>query len=416
MRRVLLQGIISLMRIAHISDTHLGYEAYRTVSSSGENQRGTDIIRAFVRCVDDIVEWDPDLVIHSGDVAEKPNISVRMMLLIRQQFARLSGIRPDGSRRPLIVIAGNHDMPSGSKEACFLELYRDMPGVEIVCVEPRVVKYDKGPLEGLAVTCVPHEALKDLALEERFEEIAPVPSLTNILVSHGVAGGSSLYKRVLGREYTIPTDVIVRDWDYAALGHWHKQGPVGSTGKAWYAGSTENMGFGDLRDNGDERGYLRVTLERGETLIQVQNLPIRQMMRLPVIDASEKTVEEIERAILENIEVVKSEKRMAGAVVGQHVTGCSREKWALVPVSKIRERANETALHYEVTLIKPAQDENEQSIAGKRGENIMEVIEERALVVLSKAERDGGLRVAKTLLEKNMKITSTEEMAEEVSK
>ena len=405
-----------VMRIAHISDTHLGYEAYRTVSGGGENQRGTDVIRAFVRCVDDIVEWDPDLVIHSGDVAEKPNISVRMMLLIRQQFARLAGERKDGTMRPLIVIAGNHDMPSASKEACFLELYRDMPGVEIVCVEPRVVKYDTETLLGLSVTCVPHEALKDLALEERFEEVAPIPGRTNILVSHGVAGGSSLYRRVLGREYTIPTDVIVRDWDYAALGHWHKQGPVGAAGKAWYAGSTENMGFGDLRDNGDERGYLRVTIEQGRTDVHVRNLPIRQMLRLPVIDASEKNIEEIEEAIQQNIEKAKADNKMAGSIVGQHVMGCSREKWALVPVAKIRERANETALYYEVTLIKPGQEDAESVSGVKRGDNIMEVIEARAQVVLSKTERDGGLKVAKELLERNMKITSATEETAEVPK
>ena len=352
-------GILYVMRIAHISDTHLGYEAYRTVSGGGENQRGTDVIRAFVRCVDDIVEWDPDLVIHSGDVAEKPNISVRMMLLIRQQFARLAG---------------------------------------------------------LSVTCVPHEALKDLALEERFEEVAPIPGRTNILVSHGVAGGSSLYRRVLGREYTIPTDVIVRDWDYAALGHWHKQGPVGAAGKAWYAGSTENMGFGDLRDNGDERGYLRVTIEQGRTDVHVRNLPIRQMLRLPVIDASEKNIEEIEEAIQQNIEKAKADNKMAGSIVGQHVMGCSREKWALVPVAKIRERANETALYYEVTLIKPGQEDAESVSGVKRGDNIMEVIEARAQVVLSKTERDGGLKVAKELLERNMKITSATEETAEVPK
>jgi hypothetical protein len=46
----------------------------------------------------------------------------------------------------------------------------------------------------------------------------------------------------------------------------------------------------------------------------------------------------------------------------------------------------------------------------------MEVIEARAQVVLSKTERDGGLRVARELLEKNMKITSTEEETTEVSK
>jgi hypothetical protein len=140
------------------------------------------------------------------------------------------------------------------------------------------------------------------------------------------------------------------------------------------------------------------------------------MLRLPVIDASEKSIEEIEEAIQQNIEKAKADNKMAGSIVGQHVTGCSREKWALVPVAKIRERANETALYYEVTLIKPGQEEIEAVSGVKRGENIMEVIEARAQVVLSKTERDGGLRVARELLEKNMKITSTEEETTEVSK
>jgi hypothetical protein len=46
----------------------------------------------------------------------------------------------------------------------------------------------------------------------------------------------------------------------------------------------------------------------------------------------------------------------------------------------------------------------------------MEVIEARAQVVLSKSERDGGLKVAKELLERNMKITSTTEETAEVPK
>lgn len=73
------------------------------------------------------------------------------------------------------------------------------------------------------------------------------------------AGGSELFRRSMGREYAIATDVLSRDWDYVALGHWHKRGPVPlvstgaakncDTGRVWYAGSSENMGFGDLRDH-----------------------------------------------------------------------------------------------------------------------------------------------------------------------
>ena len=61
--------------------------------------------------------------------------------------------------------------------------------------------------------------------------------------------------------------MLSRDWDYVALGHWHKQGPVplvaagavsgeSEVGRVWYAGSPENMGFGDLTSDRIGRGYL----------------------------------------------------------------------------------------------------------------------------------------------------------------
>ena len=182
------------MKLAHLSDTHLGYEAYRSVSASGENQRGVDIARAFVRCVDDIIEWDPPLVIHSGDLAEKPQVSIRLMLLARNMLTKLASIRPDGTRRQVVIIAGNHDLSSNRKEACFLELYRGIPGVHVVCDDYKVVKFDnvENCPEELISThahCLPHDTLKDMAIESRFGEVVPTPGFTNILVAHGVAGG-----------------------------------------------------------------------------------------------------------------------------------------------------------------------------------------------------------------------------------
>ena len=113
-----------MIKIAHLSDTHIGYEAYKAVSGSGENQRSVDFAKAFVQVVDEIIASDPDIVIHAGDVADRTQIPVRLMLLIRQQFSRLAGIRPNGTRRQLVVIAGNHEIPRNKKEACFLELFK----------------------------------------------------------------------------------------------------------------------------------------------------------------------------------------------------------------------------------------------------------------------------------------------------
>lgn len=385
------------IRLAHLSDTHIGYEAYKTLSAAGENQRGVDIARAFVNVCDDIVAADPSIVIHSGDVADRTVIPIRLMLLIRREIAKLASVRPDGTRRQVVIVAGNHELPRNRKEACFLELLRGLPGVHVITTSYQQVTFDGlGTSEGcdkslndLVVHALPHDVLKSVD----FDIVRPVPGKMNIISSHGVAGGSELYVRSLGREFAIPTDVLARNWEYGALGHWHKQGPVpivatggrsrrsiksadavltstlpvapldplssatccndsgsdvvdttGESGRIWYAGSTENCGFGDLKDNGARRGWLHVTINAGQDpLVQRRHLPIRAMFRLPVLDAAGMTPEEITDALIARVKSVE----ISGSVIGQIVDGVSRDVWSLVDLVRVRATAA-TALHYEV--------------------------------------------------------------------
>jgi DNA repair exonuclease SbcCD nuclease subunit len=402
-------------QLAHLSDTHIGYEAYKALSTSGENQRAVDVARAFVNAVSDICEADPPLVIHSGDLADRTVIPIRLILLVRQQIQRLASIRPDGTRRQVVLIAGNHEIPRSRKEACFLHLFEGMPGVQVVTRDYEVLGFpDAGAtagrsplLEDVVVHTLPHDALKTVD----FDLVRPVDGRINLLTAHGVAGGSELYLRSLGREFTIPTEVLARDWSYVALGHWHKQGPVplmslgshgSDRGRVWYAGSTENMGFGDLRENGTRRGWLRVTVEPGaEPVVERRHLPIRSMVRLPVLDAAEMLPEEIADALIERVRAAD----VTGAVVGQLVENVQRDVWSLVDLAKVRSSAG-GALHYEVTVrprkAAPAEP-GVSSPAETRGLGDADVVlAERALEVLSEAEREGGLAMAREFLRREL--------------
>lgn len=383
-----------MIKIAHLSDTHIGYEAYKATNTEGENQRSVDFAKSFALVVDDIISQDPDIVIHAGDVADRTHIPIRLMLFIRQQFQKLAAVRENGTRRQLIVVAGNHEIPRNKREACFLEMYKGLPGVHIVSRDYEIIKFnkenifaDKYPkiLENLAVHCLPHEALRFV----NFDEVQPIKSMKNILVSHGVAGGSELYLRSLGREYAIPTNVLARNWDYGALGHWHKQGPISilsahgskvstitkekqkgilknsdrdengftngvdylkpssdDTGKIWYSGSTENSGFGDLMDNGTKRGWLKVTLPKyTDVKVERRYLPIRAIFRLDDLDATNLSPDQITESLISNLKSSNS----FGAVIGQIVKNVSTELWSLVDVNKVRRHASQ-ALHYELTV------------------------------------------------------------------
>lgn len=433
--------------IGHLSDTHLGYEAYRARNAGGENQRAADFARAFVNAAKDIIASDPPLVIHSGDVADRPHIPIRFMVLIQHWFEKMSAIRPDGTRRQIVVVGGNHELPRDRREACFLDLFRGMPGVHVVTQGYKTVEFNgtgksencDPVLSETIVHCLPHDALKEVD----FDLVVPEPDKVNILSSHGVAGGSELYIRSLGREFAIPTDVLLRKWDYGALGHWHKQGPIpllgatgltkkerearkagaplgtveylspdetAETGSIWYAGSTENSGFGDLRDNGAQRGWLDVLIRPGDLpLVTRKNLPIRAMFRLPHLDATAMTPDDIVKALKENL----TKANITGAVIGQIVSGVSRELWSLVDMSAVRAAAA-GALHYdpEVRYLSNAKSqETEERGLG----DISAVLSERAKAILNVDEVEPALLLAKKLLSLAMDATAAGSTKDSIS-
>ena len=396
---------IKNLTLAHISDTHIGYEAYRVLSPKGNNLRGEDIARAFALSVNQILEQDPPLVIHSGDIADRPGLQIRQIIFIKQQLEKLAGIRNDGTRRQVVVISGNHDQPSSRKEACFLELFRGIPGIHIVTNEYTKITFDKlkdnmsSELEDVVVHTLPHDVLKIV----NFSEVTPVTGKVNILTSHGVAGGSELYVKSLGREFAIPTEVLGRDWDYVALGHWHKQGPVSIVGrsisekdqersKVWYAGSTENMGFGDLRDNGEKRGWLLVEIAKNELpFVYRKYVPIRNIIRLQDIEAENMSSSEITKAIIENIKNSKHE----GAVLGQVVREVNRDSWAMLEIKNILDAAK-NAIHFEITpKFKKLTYEN----MNDGGSNSVEdLLIESAEILLEESSRKSAIALALELI------------------
>jgi len=456
---------VTTFQLAHLSDTHIGYEAYSTLSASGENQRAVDFARSFVKVCDEIIDRDPALVIHSGDMADRTVIPVRLMLLIRQQVERLAGIRPDGTRRQLVIVAGNHELPRNRREACFLELFRGLPGIQVATRGYEQILFNgtgssefcDPALTNTVVHAIPHDALKTTD----FDLVRPLDGMINIISSHGVAGGSELYVRSLGREFAIPTDVLARNWEYGALGHWHKQGPVpiaatgaktrkslkksnldnltslsqahscgqpdpravagidyldvdseAETGRIWYAGSTENCGFGDLKDNGTRRGWLDVTIRLGEEpIVQRRFVPIRTMFRLPHLDASAMTPDQITEALLENVRSAET----TGAIVAQIIDGVGRDIWSLVDTKRVRAAAS-SALNYEISLRPLARRESTSSTEHRGLTDATEVLNERSVELISDTDqRVRALKLAGEFLNIELERSNKERDVSKVS-
>jgi hypothetical protein len=175
------------------------------------------------------------------------------------------------------------------------------------------------------------------------------------------------------------------------------------------------MGFGDVLDNGEERGYLRVEVtQTGLPKVTPRNLPIRSMFRLGAVDGGGKTPDEIERELIENVEKARDKNTLAGAIVGQIVQNTTRDIWALVDWQKARTLAVAHAMHYEITVqpvrradAEEASDENISNV-NRAASDVLRIMRERADVVLTATERTGAVAVATGLLERRMKHVSSE--------
>ena len=133
------------MKIAHFSDTHLGYSRYGRRDERGLNQRLVDVVETFQRALDSILSHDPDVVVHAGDFFDKERPS---NLVIVSAYKRLVRFQRERGGKPLILIAGNHDSPKSADAANILRIFGEhepseyaIPGVYVVS-GPRDVHCD----------------------------------------------------------------------------------------------------------------------------------------------------------------------------------------------------------------------------------------------------------------------------------
>jgi DNA repair exonuclease SbcCD nuclease subunit len=286
------------LRIAHISDTHLGYRAvYRSDPETGRNQRALDIERAYEAAVTDILKRRIDLVIHGGDVFHHTRPSWAALRCFVRQTRRLTD-----ANLKVLVIGGNHDTPrlrtSGS---VFSVMELALPGVTFVTgYEDQPVDY--GELD-LYVVAVPHGKLTDINPPIVF----PEPGKRNILVTHGLVPGMSIRGQREPGEEEVSDALLDADFDYIALGHFHIWGK--QRHNAWYSGSTERMGWGD---EPVEPGYLIVELSDPGEPPTVEHVPIpaRPMKTLKPLDGEGRTARELADMVLDRLQALDEPRAM----------------------------------------------------------------------------------------------------------
>jgi DNA repair exonuclease SbcCD nuclease subunit len=304
------------IRIAHFSDTHLGYRAFsKAATESGRNQRTIDIELAFERTITDIIRRQPDAIIHSGDVFHHSRPSWHAIRHFVRQMRRI-----EDAGIPALVIAGNHDTPRLRTDGSVYSVMElALPAIRFVA---DYLDDDEQTLFehlNLRVQAIPHGALTNddpvLPLVNRGKR--------NVLVSHGVVPGA-MPEQAQGEpgEQRLDENLLDPEFDYIALGHYHVFSQAKT--KAWYAGSTERFGFGDADVL---PGYAMVTLGEPGSMPEIEHIdiPARPMLSLKPVYASLAPAREIADGILGQLEKLAEPEAMVSVALREFDRPLRRE-------------------------------------------------------------------------------------------
>ena len=274
------------MRLVHLSDTHLGYSDYnKTDPNSGINQREADIYSVFNETIEYILKTKPNLVIHSGDLFDSVRPSNRAIHEAFRQIFRLSR-----AKIPTVIISGNHSTPRQKSTSSIFRLFKLLEHIHPVFEG----EYNAVKIGNAKIHAIPHPYNEEM-FEENFKKLKVDKKFRyNILVTHATVKGITSFSGPEFKELTIPRSVLLKEFDYIALGHLHRFIKVSNN--AYYSGSPERMGFGESHN---KKGFLDVTL--GNLQIKHIETSAREVIEIKPIDCSNidatQIIREVEKSI-----------------------------------------------------------------------------------------------------------------------
>ncbi|MBC7081722.1 MAG: exonuclease SbcCD subunit D [Thermoplasmatales archaeon] len=315
------------MKIFHVSDTHLGYSAYHKLSPDGLNQREADVYNSFEQFINYSLENKPDIIIHSGDLFDSVRPTNRAIVFAMKQLIRISD-----AKIPFIIISGNHETPKLRETGSILKLFEHLPYIYPVY---------KGKLEEIEIGealihAIPH-CFSNEELKKNIENLKIRKNSLNILTMHVGIIGIKEFRSGDFNEQVISSGYLSEEFDYVALGHYHKGVQV--TKNSYYAGSTEHFSF---KEAGEIKGFYEVDLS-DKLKLNFIPLKVRGMIDLGKIDCLELSADEILKEFLKRIEEHDIREKIARIELNK----ISREKYKMLDWEKIKN-ASSRAMHFEI--------------------------------------------------------------------
>lgn len=347
------------IRLIHFADLHIGVESYgRLDPNTGVNERVLDFLRRFDELIEYALAQEADAVIFAGDAfkTRTPTPTYQRAFARRVKKLADAGI-------PVLLLVGNHDLPSMVQQASSVEIFRtlDVPNVvvgwreEIHRLETRHGPFQVATVPYPAVQrLLAHDQYRGLSLEQLDRALQAIvadnihalaaqvdPSIPAVLAAHiSVAGATYGSERsvMIGRDAIVLKSALADPvWDYVALGHIHLHQSLNEGGypPIVYAGSLERIDFGE---EGQPKGFCQVELARGATTWEFVPLKARPFV---TVRADVRNADDPLAAIREAV----AARRLEEAVVRLYLK-LRPEQEALVRDREVRAILSEAGAYF----------------------------------------------------------------------
>ena len=327
------------MKFIHFSDLHIGVENYGRIDpETGMSTRLLDFLHAYDQMVEYAITNRVDAVLFAGDAYKSRDPSQTHQREFASRVARLSleGI-------PVLLVTGNHDLPSIIGRASALEIFPTLVVENVVVsdhIETNIIHTRNGPLQVVSLPWVRRssflskEDTRELNLDEISDLITErLASLVNaelekldtalpaVLVGHVTVMGAKVgteRSMMLGRDHTLlPSALRHPNLDYVALGHIHKHQIIGHDPMVVYSGSMQRV---DFSEETEAKGFCVVELslqrEDGSRMVNFEFHPVDARPFLTIDVEVRATDEDPNVPVLAAI----SNKYIAGSTVRLRIT------------------------------------------------------------------------------------------------
>jgi len=260
------------LRIAHVSDTHLGRRQYNL------DERENDIYDVFNEVVERILEERVDVLIHSGDLFDSPTPPIKALKNFKENLRKLQG------RVKLITVLGDHDFPKrrGLPPHSLFEEVKVLGVGELEWLEvDGVLIAGISNLRGRSVELLKTEL-------QKFDQVADSYS-KSILVAHQ---GVDKYLPFEGA-YELKEADLPKKASYYAFGHIHSRALAKfERGYFAYAGAIEIMRRDEVKSwVKDGRGFYIVDFDGEDPRVHKIDLDVRPQYEVE-LDLARESLQE----------------------------------------------------------------------------------------------------------------------------